>query len=74
VKPFTNIAIVIFILMAVAHLIRLIFGLEIIVNGTVIPVWLSAIPFVAFGGLAYMLLRESYLKTLYTKKTYWKSP
>ena len=37
-KPFTTIAVAIFTLMAVVHLLRLAFGWEVVVTGYVIPV------------------------------------
>ncbi|HYA14243.1 MAG TPA: hypothetical protein VEF33_07885 [Syntrophales bacterium] len=58
-KPFTIIAIVIFTLIAVAHLLRIFFCTEVIVNGIPIPLWVSAVATVIIGGLAYMLWREN---------------
>jgi len=59
VKPFTTIAIVIFSLMAVLHVLRLIFGWEAVINGLVIPMWVSVVGTIIAGGLAVMLWRES---------------
>jgi len=58
-KPFTTIAIVIFSLIAFAHLLRFFFCAEVNVNGISIPLWVSAIAAVISGGLAYMLWREN---------------
>lgn len=58
-KPFTTIAIVIFALIAIAHLIRLFAGWEITVVGFVIPVWWSALGLIIAGGLALMVWREA---------------
>ena len=58
-KPFTTIAIVIFSLVAVLHVLRLIFGWEAVVNGMVIPMWVSVVGVLIAGGLAVMLWRES---------------
>ncbi|HVO65835.1 MAG TPA: hypothetical protein VMT12_05055 [Syntrophales bacterium] len=58
-KPFTIIAIVIFTLIAVAHILRIVFCTEVIVNGIPIPLWVSAVAAVIFGVLAYMLWREN---------------
>jgi len=58
-KPFTIIAMVIFLLIAVAHLLRIVFKWEVIANGIPIPLWVSAIAAVVFGVLAYMLWREN---------------
>jgi len=57
-KPFTVIAIVIFALGAVMHLVRYFMGWEIFVNSVSIPMWLSLPAFVIAGGLAIMLWRE----------------
>jgi hypothetical protein len=58
-KPFTTIAVAIFTLMAIVHLLRLAFGWEVVVTGFVIPVWWSAIGIVVTGGLALMVWREA---------------
>jgi hypothetical protein len=57
-KPFTAIASIVFILIAAAHLLRLLFGVEIVVNGRALPMWLSAVAPVLLAGLAWMLWRE----------------
>jgi hypothetical protein len=59
VKPFTTIAVILFTLIAVLHLLRLFAGWQIIVLGFVIPVWWSVIGLVIAGGLALMLWREA---------------
>ncbi len=59
-KPFTTIAVAIFTLMAIVHLLRLAFGWEVVVTGYVIPVWWSAIGIVVAGGLALMVWREAH--------------
>lgn len=58
-KPFTLIAIVVFSLVSILHLVRLILGWEILVGGVTIPLWLSGIGFIIAGGLAAMLWRET---------------
>ncbi|MEK6581227.1 MAG: hypothetical protein AABY50_06045 [Nitrospirota bacterium] len=58
-KPFTKIAIAVFSLVAVLHLLRLIFGWEVIVSGFTVPVWFSAIGFIIAAGLAFLLWREN---------------
>ena len=58
-KPFTTIAILIFSLIAVAHLLRIVFTWEVIANGISIPLWPSAVAVVISGVLAYMLWREN---------------
>jgi len=57
-KPFTIIAIAIFGLVSIMHLLRLVLGWEVIVNGMVIPMWISGVAFPVAAGLAFMLWRE----------------
>lgn len=58
-KPFTTIAIVIFSLVAVVHVLRLIFGWEAVINGMAVPLWASVLAIIITGGLAVLLWRES---------------
>jgi len=59
VKPFTAIAIVILSLVAVLHVLRLIFGWEVVINGLVMPMWVSVVGIIVAGGLALMVWREA---------------
>lgn len=61
-KPFTNAAILIFSLIALAHILRLFLRTELIVNGIYIPLWMSIVGAAFFGLLAYMLWRETRMK------------
>ncbi len=58
-KPFTAVAVILFALIALVHLLRLLLGWEVTVNGTVVPKWVSVPGFVITAGLALMLWRES---------------
>ena len=58
-KPFTTIAVVFLVLIAIVHLLRLFAGWEVIVTGFVVPAWWSGIGFVIAGGLALMVWREA---------------
>ncbi len=58
-KPFTLIAAAIFALMALAHAYRLATGCEVVVNGTVVPLWVSWVGLVVAAGLAVMVWREA---------------
>jgi len=58
-KPFTTIAVIIFAIMALAHLIRLFTGWEVVITGYVVPVWFSLPVFIVIGGLAIMIWREA---------------
>lgn len=57
-KPFTVVAIVIFILVSLLHLLRYFLGWDVMVNTVTIPMWVSLFGFVIAGGLAFMLWRE----------------
>ncbi len=58
-KPFTTLAILIFALIALAHLYRLLRPFEVIVAGTPLPQWASIAGLAVAAGLAVMLRRES---------------
>ena len=58
-KPFTTIAVAIFAVIAIVHLIRLVEGWEVTIAGFAIPVWWSGLGLVVAGGLALMVWRES---------------
>jgi cbb3-type cytochrome oxidase subunit 3 len=58
-KPFTTLAIVIFSLMCLAHVLRLLFGWEVIFDGYRVPLWISPLAAVVTGVIAYMLWREA---------------
>jgi hypothetical protein len=58
-KPFTTLAVVLFALIALVHLVRLIWGIEVVVGGTTIPQWVSVPGAFIPAGLALMLWRES---------------
>jgi len=62
-KPFTTIAVAVFALVAVLHLLRLFAGWEVVVAGIVIPFWLSWIGLIFAGGLAVMVWRENRTQT-----------
>jgi multisubunit Na+/H+ antiporter MnhC subunit len=57
-KPFTAIAIGIFSLICLVHIVRLIVGLDITISGWVVPPWVSVPGAIVTGGLAYMLWKE----------------
>lgn len=54
----TLIAAVMLALVALGHLMRLIFKVEATVGGTSIPMWVSVIATVVAGGVALQLARE----------------
>jgi hypothetical protein len=58
-KPFTTVAVVLFVMIALVHLLRLLLGWEVTVNGMVVPKWASGPGFVITAGLALMVWREA---------------
>jgi hypothetical protein len=57
-NPFTTVAVVLFALMSLAHLLRLLFDWEVTVDGMVVPKWASGLGLVITAWLALMLWRE----------------
>ena len=57
-KPASLIAVLVFSLVAAAHLVRLLFQLEIAVAGAVVPMWVSVMAFFLAVALAFALFRE----------------
>lgn len=58
-KPFTMAAILVFVLVALLHLLRLVMEWTVVVNEVVIPMWASVVGIIIAGGLAILLWRES---------------
>lgn len=58
-KPFTSLAALIFTLVALVHLLRLIFGWVVTFVGADVPMWLSVVGLLISGGLAAGLWWES---------------
>jgi hypothetical protein len=58
-KPVARLAMIFLALVALGHLLRLIFGVTVIAGGVSIPLWISALACVVTGGLSFMLWRES---------------
>jgi hypothetical protein len=58
-KPFTTVAVLIFTIIALAHLYRLVQPFEVTVASAPIPTWASAAGLVVAGVLALMVRRES---------------
>ena len=57
-KPFTTIAVVVFTLVSVLHLLRIAMGWEVLIGGVAVPIWASYLGLIISGGLAFMLWRE----------------
>ncbi len=58
-KPFSTIAVFVFVLVALLHILRLFFGWEVIINGAKVPTWVSLLSVVIAGLLAFGVWRES---------------
>jgi len=58
-KLFTRIGICVFLIVSLLHLIRVIFGLQMIVGTLTIPVWASILGFVLALYLSIMLYKEN---------------
>ncbi len=57
-KPAATVVTIFLLLLALAHLFRLVFGVEMIVNGTVVPVWFSLPAVILSSLLAWFLWWE----------------
>ena len=57
-KPGSLVAIILLELVAVAHLLRVVLGLQVTVGTTDIPMWVSVIGIIVPAGVAYLLWRE----------------
>ena len=58
-KPVTMITVLFLAMVAVAHLLRLLLGVEVTVGGTLVPLWVSVIACVVPAGLVVGLWLES---------------
>jgi membrane protein implicated in regulation of membrane protease activity len=50
-------AVILLAAVALAHLLRLIFGVQVMVGDTLIPLWVSGVAFLVASGVAFMLWR-----------------
>ena len=57
-KPITTIAAVLLGLIALVHLLRLVFGWGLVINETLVPMWVSVVVLLVFALVAVMLWRE----------------
>jgi hypothetical protein len=58
-KPASLLAAFVFSLVALAHLARLVFEVEVRVDGAVVPMWVSVVGLAVTGGLAAALWQEA---------------
>lgn len=54
----TNLAILLFTLVAIAHLLRVVFNVGITVGTWVVPQWVSVLAVIVPGGIAWALWKE----------------
>lgn len=57
-KPATKVATVLLFAVAFVHLLHLVLGWDVTVDGYVVPSWISIFGLVIFGGLGFWLIRE----------------
>jgi len=58
-KPFTTIAVVVLMLVALLQIVRLVLGWDLVINGHAVPAWASAIHAALAALLAIMVAREA---------------
>ena len=58
-KPSITIAVLLLILVSIAHLLRLFYSMSVTVNTVTIPVWASVLGVIITGGLAIWLWLEN---------------
>jgi len=61
-KPATHMASILLASVSLAHLLRLLFGVQVTLADRLVPMWVSWIGLVVAGGLAFMLWREARAK------------
>ena len=57
-KPFTTVAVFVFVLIALIQAVRVVLGWDVTVNGLSIPPWASVIAIVVAATLAFKIWRE----------------
>lgn len=58
-KPASLMATVILATVSLAHLLRLLLGVQVTLGDSIVPMWASGVAFVVAGGTAFMLWRDS---------------
>jgi membrane protein implicated in regulation of membrane protease activity len=67
-KPATLAAAILLFVVAILHLIRLFFHVEVTINGAPVPMWLSILGFLLTAGLALMMWRENWRRKTSIKR------
>jgi hypothetical protein len=57
-KPFTKLTVVILVIFGFVHVMRLITGWPVTVNGQAMPMWASSVALIVAWGLAALVWRE----------------
>lgn len=57
-KPFTTLAVAVFVMVALLHLARVVLGWAVTINGFAMPMWTSIIGLVVAAALALLVWRE----------------
>ena len=60
-KPFTKLAVAIFSLVALIHVLRLIFDWQVTISNIMVPMWVSIVGTIVAAALAVMVKKESRL-------------
>jgi hypothetical protein len=58
-KPASLVAAIVLDLVAAAHLVRIVFQVEVIVGGSAVPMWMSGVACVVAGVLSILLFLEA---------------
>ena len=58
-KPASLLAAILLSLIAVGHLLRLVFRIEVVAGGVTIPMWVSVVGVLLFATVAVLLRRET---------------
>ena len=58
-KPATSFGVFLLGLIAIGHLLRVLFGWGVVIDDKIIPMWPSIVVTIAFGALSVMIWRES---------------
>lgn len=57
-KTGSLLAFIVFVLVALAHVVRLVYNAEVTVDGAIIPQWVSVVGVIVPGLIAFLLWRE----------------
>ncbi len=58
-KLFTTLAVVVFAIVTFLHVLRILMTWEVVIQGFVVPMWLSHLGLIIAGVLAFLVWRES---------------